>query len=158
MGLLEDGIPNAPLIKHDEASLHLYRKNFVLSCTCRLKTAVSGTFKMRISTKGLRKEEGYSFEDVRRALIDWHIPYEVTRRPARADTYFRSSAVILCESDPEKRQGHISRVMERFNARQSDGYLSCHAYYRITPEFDLSVLNGHPKFLNGMLVEITLIG
>ena len=113
---------------------------------------------MRIGTKGLRKEDGYSFEDVRRALIDWHIHYEVTRRPARSDTYFRSSALVLRGSDPEKRQGHISRVMERFNARQSDGYLSCHAYYRITPEFDLSVLNGHPKFLNGMLVEITLIG
>ncbi|MBS3050909.1 MAG: hypothetical protein J4400_02060 [Candidatus Aenigmarchaeota archaeon] len=113
---------------------------------------------MGISTKGLEKVSGYSFEEVHRALTENRIPHEVARRPHRSDSYFRNSAIVVTEEDSRKRRGYFQAIMDMFpDAKASDNYLYCHASYRPTPEFDFSALNGRPTFKKGLLIEATLI-
>lgn len=109
---------------------------------------------MRVSTKGLEKSSGYSFEDVCQVLTEHDIPFSVNRQPSRTDHYFRASTVVL----EDERSKYLDRVKEIFNKRSvKSTHLYCYGFYRPTPEFDFSVLNGHPRFRNGLLVESTLI-
>lgn len=117
---------------------------------------------MAASTKGLEKVSGYSFEDVVETLKREGISHRVMSEPHATQQYFCESSIGVEEEIPSLHAVYVRRAKGLFssgnvrNCSAGAGFV-CYAGYRITLEFDLSVLDGHPRFSKGLLIEATWV-
>jgi hypothetical protein len=97
---------------------------------------------------------GLSFETIVKKLAEGGVPYEVESHPELGDScqpYFRHSRIRVGDLDVVRAEDAIG---VSHGNRNSKFY---YAEYEVSPEFDLSKLDGKITFKNGRLVERTVL-